>query len=73
MCLIGMKKIQKTADLIEKSKDKTAGIVSPFQTNESNYLLGLMMKDTLGFLPPITGDEINYPTGFRIRLTVHLI
>ena len=58
--------IQKTADLIEKSKNKTAGIVSPFHTNESNYLLGLMMKDTLGFLPPITGDEINYPTGFRI-------
>jgi len=58
--------IQKTAELIEKSKDKTAGIVSPFHTNESNYLLGLMMKDTLGFLPPITGEEITYPTGFRI-------
>lgn len=58
--------IQKTADLIGKSKDKTAGIVSPFHTNESNYLLGLMMKDTLGFLPPITGDEITYPAGFRI-------
>ena len=58
--------IQKTAELIEKSKDKTAGIVSPFHTNESNYLLSLMMKDTLGFLPPITGEEITYPTGFRI-------
>ncbi len=58
--------IQKTAELIEKSKDKTAGIVSPFHTNESNYLLGLMMKDTLGFLPPITGEEVTYPTGFRI-------
>ena len=58
--------IQKTAELIEKSKDKTAGIVSPFHTNESNYLLGLMMKDTLGFLPLITGEEITYPTGFRI-------
>ena len=58
--------IQKTAELIEKSKDKTAGIVSPFHTNESNYLLGLMMKDTLCFLPPITGEEITYPTGFRI-------
>ena len=58
--------IKKTADLIEKSKEKTAGIVSPFHTNESNYLLGLMMKNTLGFLPPITGEEITYPTGFRI-------
>ena len=58
--------IKKTADLIEKSKDKTAGIVSPFHTNESNYLLGLLMKETLGFLPPITGEEITFPTKFRI-------
>jgi len=58
--------IKKTADLIEKSKEKTAGIVSPFHTNESNYLLGLLMKETLGFLPPITGEEITFPTKFRI-------
>ena len=58
--------IQKTAEIIEKSKGKTAGIVSPFHTNESNYLLGLMMKDTLSTLPPITGEEITYPSGFRI-------
>jgi len=58
--------IKKTADLIEKSKDKTAGIVSPFHTNESNYLLGLLMKETLGYLPPITGEEITFPTKFRI-------
>ena len=58
--------IKKTADLIEKSKEKTAGIVSPFHTNESNYLLGLLMKETLGFLPPITGVEITFPTKFRI-------
>ena len=60
------KAIEKTADLIKKSNDKTAGIVSPFHTNESNYLMGLMMKDTLGLLPRITGDEITYPSGFRI-------
>ena len=58
--------IKKTADLIEKSKEKTAGIVSPFHTNESNYLLGLLMKETLGYLPPITGEEITFPTKFRI-------
>ena len=58
--------IKKTADLIEESKEKTAGIVSPFHTNESNYLLGLLMKETLGFLPPITGEEITFPTKFRI-------
>ena len=58
--------IKKTADLIEESKEKTAGIVSPFHTNESNYLLGLLMKETLGYLPPITGEEITFPTKFRI-------
>ncbi|MEE2765606.1 MAG: molybdopterin-dependent oxidoreductase [Candidatus Neomarinimicrobiota bacterium] len=58
--------IQKTADLIKESKKKTAGIVSPFHTNESNYLMGLMMKDTMGLLPRITSDEITYPSGFRI-------
>ena len=25
-----------------------------------------MLKDSLGFLPPLIGDEITYPTGFRI-------
>jgi len=58
--------IQKTVDLIKKNKSKAAGIVSPFHTNESNFLLGQIFKDVLGSLPPITGEEITYPSGFRI-------
>jgi NADH-quinone oxidoreductase subunit G len=58
--------IQKTAKLIEKAKGKTARIGSPFHTNESNFLLGQMMAGILGSLPPIRGEEINYPSGFRI-------
>jgi len=60
------KAIEKTADLIKKSNGKTAGIVSPFHTNESNFLLGLMMNGVLGSLPPITKKEITYQSGFRI-------
>ncbi|MDP7216837.1 MAG: molybdopterin-dependent oxidoreductase, partial [Candidatus Marinimicrobia bacterium] len=58
--------IQKTADLIEQSNGKTAGIVSPFHTNESNFLLGLMINGILGMLPAIQAEEITYPYGFRI-------
>ena len=58
--------IQKTVDLIKKNKSKAAGIVSPFHTNESNFLLGQIFKDVLGSLPPITGEESTYPSGFRI-------
>ncbi|MDP6340228.1 MAG: molybdopterin-dependent oxidoreductase [Candidatus Marinimicrobia bacterium] len=58
--------IQKTADLIEQSNGKTAGIVSPFHTNESNFLLGLMINGMLGMLPAIQAEEITYPSGFRI-------
>ena len=60
------KAIQKTAKLIEQAKEKTARIGSPFHTNESNFLLGQMMAGILGSLPPIRGEEINYPSGFRI-------
>jgi len=58
--------IKITVDLIKKNKSKAAGIVSPFHTNESNFLLGQIFKDVLGSLPPITGEEITYPSGFRI-------
>jgi NADH-quinone oxidoreductase subunit G len=58
--------IQQSADLIAKANGKTMGIVSPFHTNETNFLLGQIFNNTLGTLPPITGEEITYPSGFRI-------
>ncbi|MEE9166735.1 MAG: molybdopterin-dependent oxidoreductase [Candidatus Neomarinimicrobiota bacterium] len=57
----------------EKEKPFVAGIVSPFHTNESNFLLGRLMKkvfrgrSALGMLPPIEEEkDLVYSSGFRI-------
>lgn len=64
---IGWKEaIEKTAELLKGSNGKTAGIVSSFHTNESNYLLGLTIDGLLGSLTPITDEEVTYRSGFRI-------
>jgi NADH-quinone oxidoreductase subunit G len=58
--------IQKAADLMEKSNGKTAGVTSPYHTNETNFLLGQIFKDVWGSMPQILGEEITFPSGFRI-------
>jgi NADH-quinone oxidoreductase subunit G len=58
--------IQETADRLNRAGEKLAGVTSPYHTNETNFMLGLMVDGILGNLSQIHGEEINYPSGFRI-------
>ena len=58
--------IQETADRLNRAGEKLAGVTSPYHTNETNFMLGLMVDGILGNLSQIHGEEINYQSGFRI-------
>tara|TARA_B100001765_G_scaffold209395_1_gene169539 strand:+ start:1302 stop:2888 length:1587 start_codon:yes stop_codon:yes gene_type:complete len=58
--------IEKTVDELNGAGKGIAGIASPFHTNEANFMLGRLVNGNVGTLPPITNEEINYPSGFRI-------
>ena len=58
--------IQETADILNRAEKKLAGVTSPYHTNETNFMLGLMVDGILGNLSQIHGEEINFPSGFRI-------
>ena len=58
--------IQEIVDRLKRAGGKVAGVTSPYHTNETNFMLGLMVDGILGNLSQIHGEEINYPSGFRI-------
>ena len=53
-------------DRLNRAGGKVAGVVSPFQTNETNFMLGQLVDGIIGNLSQTDDEEINYPSGFRI-------
>ena len=60
------KAILDIANILKNAGKKVAGITSPFHTNETNFMLGLMVDGIIGNLSQIDDEEITYPSGFRI-------
>jgi NADH-quinone oxidoreductase subunit G len=58
--------IEKIGDKFNGAEEKVAGVVSPFHTNETNFMLGRLIKGIIGTFPHIEDEEITYPSGFRI-------
>ncbi|MEE2877256.1 MAG: molybdopterin-dependent oxidoreductase [Candidatus Neomarinimicrobiota bacterium] len=58
--------IVKTAEELTNAGAKSAGVASPFHTNEANFILGRLMDGNIGTLPAVTDEEVIYPSGFRI-------
>ena len=58
--------IQETVDRLNRAGGKVAGVVSPFQTNETNFMLEQLVDGIIGNLSQTDDEEINYPSGFRI-------
>ena len=58
--------IRKTADKLGDEGAKIAGIVAPFHTNETNFMLGQIINGPTGTLPQMNDEEIIYQSGFRI-------
>ena len=60
------KAILDTAKALKSAKAEVSGVASPFHTNETNFMLGLMVDGIIGNLSQINDEEITYPSGFRI-------
>jgi NADH-quinone oxidoreductase subunit G len=60
------KAILDTAKALKSAKAEVSGVTSPFHTNETNFMLGLMVDGIIGNLSQINDEEITYPSGFRI-------
>ena len=58
--------IEKIGDKFNGAEEKVAGVLSPFHTNETNFMLGRFIKGIIGTFPHIEDEEITYPSGFRI-------
>ena len=58
--------IEKIGDKFNGAEEKVAGVVSPFHTNETIFMLGRLIKGIIGTFPHIEDEEITYPSGFRI-------
>ena len=60
------KAIHETVDRLNRAGGKVAGVASPYQTNETNFMLGQLVNGIIGNLSQTDDEEINYPSGFRI-------